>query len=137
MRDVSGRFVAGQSGNPAGRPGGRGARAEARRLLEEGAASAVRKAVELAKRGDRAMLRLVVERTVPRAGRMAEDGQEGSGSLLERVRALLAGVAEGRISLEEAKERGKLMELERRTLETSELASRMEAIEAELRRERL
>lgn len=136
MRDERGKFLPGQSGNPAGRPRGAGARAEARRLLEEGAADAVRKAVAMAKRGDRAMLRLVVERTVPRAGRMAEQGAEGGGSLLERVQDLVRGVAEGRISLEEAKERGKLLELERRTLETSELAERLEQIEAELRRER-
>lgn len=137
MRDERGRFQTGESGNPAGRPRGTGARAEARRLLEDGAGDAVRKAVAMAKKGDRAMLRLVVERVVPKAGRLAEDAGEGGGSLLERVRGLNAAVAEGRMSLEEAKERGKLLELERRVLETGELAERLEAIEAELRERQL
>lgn len=127
----------GESGNPAGRPGGSGKRAEARRLLDEGAAEAVRKALAMAKRGDRAMLRLVVERVVPRAGRMGEGGpEEAAGTTLERVRGLIRGVDEGRISIEEARERGKLLELERKTMETMEIADRLERVEAELRRPR-
>ena len=109
--------------------------------MDEGAAAAVRKAVAMAKRGDRAMLRLVVERCVPKAGRLAE-GQAAAGpvsdtgTLLDRVRALVDGVAAGEITIEEARERGKLLELERRTLETCELAERLERIEAGLQEAR-
>ena len=102
--------------------------------MDDGGVGAVRKAVELAKKGDRAMLRLVVERVVPKATRLAEEGEEAGGSLLERVRALHAAVAEGRMSLEEARERGKLLELERRAVETGEMLERLERIEADLRR---
>ena len=136
MRDDRGRFQAGVSGNPAGRPRGAGARAEARRLLEDGAGDAVRKAVAMAKRGDRAMLRLIVERVVPKAGRLTEDAAGGGGTLLERVRGLIAGVEEGRISLEEAREGAKLLERERRVFEGGELAERLAAIEAELEGQR-
>lgn len=77
-------------------------------------------------------LRLVVERLLPRAGREVRDELRS----LARAGDLAAGLAEvirlaavGEISLEEAREFGRLLELERRAIETQELAVRLEALE--------
>jgi hypothetical protein len=74
-RTAAGRFAAGQSGNPAGRP--KGARNRATLLAEalrEGEAEIlVRRFVELALAGDRTALRFCVARLVPRLkGRLIE-----------------------------------------------------------------
>jgi hypothetical protein len=74
-RAADGRFAAGQSGNPAGRP--KGARNRATLLAEalrEGEAEIlVRRFVELALAGDRTALRFCVTRLVPRLrGRLIE-----------------------------------------------------------------
>lgn len=61
-RDAKGRFAAGQSGNPSGRP----AKAdELRRLLEGEADAVARKVLEAAANGDMGAARLVLERCVP------------------------------------------------------------------------
>lgn len=86
----------------------------------------------MAKSGDRLMLRLVIDKLLPRAGR------EASGDIPELARAgdVVAGIAavikattEGRMSLDEAKAFAAMLELERRAIETHDLQVRVEALE--------
>lgn len=64
---IQGRFQKGQSGNPAGRPKGSLNRASimVRELLADEAESITRKLIELAKNGEIAAIRLIVERLLP------------------------------------------------------------------------
>ena len=89
----------------------------------------------MAKKGDRVALRLVVERLLPRASlerrveavlpkvRKATDIAAAMGEIVARV-------ADGSMSLEEAKAFGALLEVQRKAIETSELQVRIEALEA-------
>ena len=67
-------FHPGQSGNPKGRPRGSRNRATllAQELLGDEGETIMRKAIELAKKGDKLALKLCLERIVPRPGRTVE-----------------------------------------------------------------
>jgi hypothetical protein len=133
-RASNGRFRSGASGNPAGRPRGAGNRitADLREVLESEGVAVVSKAVEMAKAGDRLMLRLVVDKLLPRAGREAsgdipELGR--AGDVVAGVAAIIKATSEGRMDLDQAKAFAAMLELERRAIETHDLQVRIDALE--------
>ncbi|HEU0139866.1 MAG TPA: DUF5681 domain-containing protein [Bryobacteraceae bacterium] len=135
-RTAAGRFTPGASGNPAGRP--RGARNRASLLCQElldGSAEAITaRLVGLAKRGDRAALRLVIERVLPvRRDRVVEALElpkiRKAEDLVQAASVVVAAAAAGQLSLEEARGFMALIEAERRAIETADLAVRIEALE--------
>ena len=137
-RRASGTFAAGVSGNPAGRPAGsrnRLSRACAD-LLAADAEPIMLKLVRLAKKGDPVGLRLAVERLLPaRASRdrfvtFTLPQLRNAADLVEAAAAVITHAAAGEISMSEAREFMGLIETQRRTIETSELAVRLEALEA-------
>lgn len=141
-RGPSGRFRAGRSGNPRGRPKGSRNRAQAiaLRLLDEGAEECIRELVKQAKAGDKLALRLVVERIIPRAPRIVPDPVPSlarAGDVVSGLAEVVRLAASGALSLEEAAGFARLLELQRKALETDELAVRLEALEAAEREERL
>ena len=97
-------FRPGQSGNPAGRPRGSRNRSTiaAESLLEGEAEALTRKAVELALAGDTTALRLCIERLVPpRKDRLIEFAVPtitSAHDAAKAISAVLAAVAEGRIT---------------------------------------
>ena len=97
-------FPKGQSGNPAGRPRGSSNRAtRAAEMLLEGEATALtRKAVELALAGDRAALRLCLDRTVaPRRERAVEVALppiHGADDILAAIKVVSGAVGRGAIT---------------------------------------
>lgn len=136
-RGARGRFVAGRSGNPAGRPRGSRNRATVAALsLLDGEAKAItRKAVALAKRGDGVALRLCVERLIPRRDRVVDielPDLRRVADVVEAVSVVIAAAASGRLTLPEAREFLALLEVQRRALETEDLAVRLELVEREL-----
>jgi hypothetical protein len=128
-------FEPGQSGNPAGKL--RGTRNKTtlaiEALLDGEAETITRKAIELAKDGDLAALRLCLDRIAPpRKDRpvlfelppvsSAADAANAAG-------ALLAAVAVGDLTPAEASELGKLIEAYVKALEATDFAERLSKLE--------
>src|SRR5271170_3942631 len=103
-------FQKGQSGNPKGKPKGLRNRATlaAEALLEGEAEGLARKAVELALAGDTTALRLCLERLVPPRRNRPISFElpriENADDAGRASRDVLAAVADGRITLDEAGE---------------------------------
>ena len=134
-RDEGGRFAKGSSGNPAGKP--RGARNRttlaAQRLLEGEAKRLTRKAIELALAGDSTALRLCLDRVIPpRRSPVVQISIPALRSTRDAVEAsarVVQAAADGEITLADAEALGRLLELNRRLIETEELARRISDLE--------
>lgn len=115
-------FVKGQSGNPRGKPKGVRNRATlaAEALLDGEAEALTRKAVEMALGGDVMALRLCLERLVPpRKERPLSFALPPVASVEDTAKAIdgvLAALAQGLVSLSEAKEAIDLIERCRRII---------------------
>lgn len=133
-----GKFEPGQSGNPTGKAKGTRHRTTlAMEALLEGEAEALtRKAIELALDGDGPALRLCMDRLYPpRKDRpvtfempailTANDVRTATG-------AIVRAVAAGDLTPDEAGAVAGVIELHRRSIETSDIAARLDAIEARL-----
>ena len=132
----------GQSGNPAGRPQGSRNKATValQALLDEEGEAITRKAVERAKEGDPAALRLVLERLIPpvRERRLALDlpKVETTGGITAAIGAVLDAVGTGKITPGEGQALAGLLEAQRKNLETLELEARIAAIEDSINKEK-
>jgi hypothetical protein len=130
-----GKFTAGRSGNPAGRP--KGARNHTTRaveaLLDGEAAALTRKAIELALDGDGPALRLCLDRLLParrdRPITFTLPTIEKPSDLTKATGALMQGVAEGAITPSEAAELSKLVDAHVNAIKTVDLAERLARIE--------
>ena len=130
-------FAPGQSGNPAGRP--KGSRNKVTQLcaelLGDEAEDVMRSAIKRAKKGDGVALRLCVERLLPvRASRdrtvtIDIPGVAAAADLVDAAGAVISHAAAGEITLSEAREYMQLLEVQRKLIETSELAVRVEVLE--------
>ena len=128
-------FEKGKSGNPTGRPQGARNRATlaAEALLEGEAEALTRKAIELALGGDMNALRLCLDRLIPpRREQPIEFEMRELESLADTqhsIADIIAAVAAGKITLSQAAELAKLVDMYIRACEASERDSR-EAIRA-------
>ena len=128
-------FAKGASGNPAGRPVGSRNKATllALQLLEGEAEALTRKAVERALEGDTTALRLCLERLVPpRKGRAIDldlPAITATEDLPPAFAALVAALARGDLTPDEAQTVGTLLEQHRRVLETTDMERRLKALE--------
>lgn len=127
------RFKPGESGNSAGRPKGSGRAAQLRALLEPHAAALVKKAVELAKKGDTTALRLCLERLVPAMKpetRLVEiPGLAEATTLADQGRAVLASVAAGTITAEQSATLLQAISVQSAILKNEEFERRIERLE--------
>lgn len=130
-------FMKGQSGNPDGRPkGARNTATLAAEALLDGEAEAItRKAIERALEGDMTAIRLCLERILPAIKsrhieidlppvETAQDIQAAQG-------AVIAAMARGEITPDDASTVAGVLEARRRALETVELEKRIDALEKE------
>ena len=128
-------FKPGQSGNPMGRPkGARNATTLAVEALLDGEANALtRKAITLAKAGDMQALKLCMDRIVPprrdRPVTFALPKIEGPEQAATAMAAILEAAAQGDLTPIEAGELAGLLDVYVRTVETNELAKRIEQLE--------
>jgi Family of unknown function (DUF5681) len=136
-RQKDGRFAAGTSGNPAGRPVGSRNKSVIlfEGILDKAGPVLIRKAIAMAKAGDSAVMRALLPLLLPprkeRPGEFPLPGIESAEDALAASRLLVAGVANGAISAEEAAKLGGLLELHAKLLEVHELESRINALEQE------
>jgi hypothetical protein len=131
-------FQSGQSGNPAGRP--RGARGKATILAEgmfEGEAAAIiRAAIDLAKSGDTAAVRVCLDRIAPRMRHRAIAFElpplHSAASALSALADIAAAVSSDDLAPAEADSLSKLVERYVATLEDTELEQRVARLEREV-----
>jgi hypothetical protein len=128
-------FKPGQSGNPHGRPRGARNRATmvAETLLDSEANALTRKAIDLAKQGDTAALRLCIERILPaRKDRPVSFEMPRIETVADSVTAAAAiasAVVDGKLTPLEAAELSKVVDGYTRAVETTDLAARLMRLE--------
>ena len=129
------RFKPGRSGNPSGRPAGsrNAATLAIDALLDGEAETLTRKAIDLAKAGDMQALKLCMDRIVPprrdRPVTFPLPKIEGPADAATAMAAVLGAAAAGELTPMEAGELAKLVDVYVRTVETNELAKRIEQLE--------
>jgi len=130
-RTTGGRFGPGNPGRPQGSRHKTTLAVEA--LLEGEAEALTRKAIDLAKAGDLAALKLCLDRLAPpRKGRTISFDLpviETSNDVSVALRAVLGAVSAGDLTPDEAQSVAGLLEVKRRALETVELERRIAELE--------
>ena len=130
------KFQKGKSGNPSGRP--KGTRNSVLQALDqigaENAEAILQKAVEQAKNGDQRAMELILSRVWP-----AQKGRpvtvdlppiNAPGDLVAALAAVAQEVGRGSITPDEGQAVAAILEMQRRAVDTAELAARLEALEA-------
>jgi Family of unknown function (DUF5681) len=130
-----GKFQKGESGNPNGRPvGSRNKTTVAVGSLLDGDAEALTgKAIEKAKEGDMAALRLCLDRIIPprkdRPVTFEMPAVNSAKDVVDAIASLLGSVSKGEITPSEAGEVSKIFDVYVRALEVNDLAARIDAME--------
>ena len=128
-------FQSGQSGNPAGRPKGARSKATimAEGLLDVEARDIIRTAVELAKAGDMAAIRVCLDRIAPRKRDRPVDFElpplRAAADATAALGAITAAVSEGDLTPSEAANLFKLVDGFTRTLEATLFEERVARLE--------
>jgi hypothetical protein len=134
-RPHAGNWPKGVSGNPAGRPRGSRHKATlaAEALLDGEAEALTRKAIEKAKEGDGAALRLCLERIVParkeRAVSLELPKIETTADSVKAVGAIIDAVASGELTPGEGGDVVRIVEAFMKSTETQALEARIKALE--------
>ena len=129
------QFQKGESGNPAGRP--RGARNRTtillQKLLEDDGEALARKAIDLAKGGDLAALRMCMDRLVPARKHepIAVDlpRLDTAADTVTAASTIVAAVAAGELAPSEAADIAKVVDIYVRALATQEFEERLAKLE--------
>jgi|RhiMetdeSRZDD1v2_1073273.scaffolds.fasta_scaffold00142_6 hypothetical protein len=128
-------WQAGVSGNPAGRPPGARNRATiaAEALLDDEVETIVRKAIDLAKAGEMAAIRLVMDRVCPprkdRPVRFALPKLERASDAVVAAAAIVEAVATGDLTPSEAAELSRVVNAYAAALEAADFDARLRRLE--------
>jgi len=130
----AGQFKPGQSGNPIGRPKGSRNRATlaVQEMLEGEAEAITRQVIELAKAGDMAAIKLVLERVLPPRKDAPISITLPNTKTVEDVAAAIAGIIQavcaGQITPSEGHSIVSLLESQRKCIETTILERKLDAL---------
>ena len=109
-------------------------------LLDEEGEQITRKAIEMAKAGDSAALRLVIDRLIPpvRERRLSLELPkiETPAGVVAAIGVVLDAVGAGKITPSEGQALAGLLEAQRKNMETLELEARVAAVEQSIKNER-
>jgi hypothetical protein len=136
---AGGRYQKGKSGNPSGkRKGTRNRRTLLIEAMTDGDREAIiAKVLKLARAGDGAALKLVLDRIEPvrkgRAVRFPLPAIKTVGDVVAALAAIAAAMAAGLLSPAEALEVANVVELSRRALETQEIEARLHVLEGKFK----
>ena len=130
------QFAKGQSGNPAGRP--RGSRNKAtillQNLLEDDAEAIARKAIDMAKSGDIAAIRICIDRLAPARKSDAIVFElpplDKAADTVAAVASIVAAVAAGDLTPPEAADLAKVIDIYVRALATTSFEQRLAKLES-------
>ena len=129
-------FKPNQSGNPDGRPKGTGYRQQLfKALVERHKEALFETGNDLALSGNESMLRLFLERMLPSRPNDepidldAAEGLKTAYGLLESGENVLKAISQGQLTPQQAKTVMATIEMQRKNVETSEIAARVIAIE--------
>ena len=127
-----GAWKPGQSGNPAGKPQGRGELQRLRAAISEHVPEIITQLVTAARAGDIQAARLILERVLPpvKAIEQPQAIDLPSGSLTEQGRAVLAAVARGELAPGQGAQLLAAIGTLGKVLEVDELTARIAALEA-------
>ena len=133
-RNSSGRWKAGQSGNPAGRKPGTGALQQLRRDIEASVPQIIAALTEKARAGDVGAARLLLERTVPtlRPVEALQALQINGGDLSDQARAIVGLVASGELPVSQAAQLVAALGTVGRLIEVDEIERRIQSLENSL-----
>ena len=135
VRKQSHLFQPGRSGNPAGKPPGTRSKAVAEldRLGADGAKQVLEAVLRAAQQGDMVAAGIILKRCWPesrgRPVRLELPPITTAAEVVIASGAVVAAVSEGRISPEEGQAVSGIIDMQRRAIETVELAARIEALE--------
>jgi hypothetical protein len=133
---AGGRFQPGQSGNPAGKPkGARNRTTVAMEALLDGEAEAItRKAIDLAKTGDMAAIRLCFDRLYPprrdRHIHFEIPRLKSAADASQAAAAIVEAVAAGELTPTEAGELSRVVAAYASTLEAADFDARLKKLES-------
>lgn len=130
-----GRWKPGESGNPGGRPPGRGQVAELREQIGKAVPKIIRKQVALALAGDVAAARLLLERVISplkASDQAAPIELPTDGTLADQGRAIVAAAGAGDLTPAQAAQLLTGLGVQAKLIETEELALRIKALEDRL-----
>ena len=134
----TGGFQPGQSGNPAGRPrGSRNRRtvlhATLEQAIEQKAPAIIDKLLALALEGDKAALRLTVERLIPpvKEAPITFDllPSQNATEIATAVERILEQVAGGELTIDEGQKLIAQLEVKLKSIETAEISERLDRLE--------
>ena len=124
------------NGNPGRKPGSKNRTTlVAAALLEGEAEELVRKAVELAKAGDVAMLKFLLDRLLPRERLIKLDlpGMEFADDAVEALGAIVQAASEGKIVPSEATAIATLINSLTQAINIADVVKRLDSLEAQIR----
>ena len=135
-RDEKGRFAKGHSGNPKGTKTGSKHRATilAEQLLSEDVEAITKKLVTLAKRGEMAAIKIIIDKLVPNAKsspvKLSIPEINDVADLPQATSALVKAVTTAMITPDQAVEISKVLTAHYRAVELAELVERVTRLEA-------